>query len=139
MSEYIERVSKIPQSAVAGDPDQTTAFSSNTFLDREITTKNAVLIGAATLYTKRIASQIGGALLRQTGNARYERFANIAGKGIGYVATGLVSVPLAVGAAVVDTGLAGLQALEERQEIQFENERKVSERGGNTSLGNAYD
>lgn len=123
------------------DPDQTVSNAGDGLLDQNLTTRNAISIGAAGLYAKRVMQATGGALINQMGNARVNRRLNVAKKGAGYALIGIASgnVALAGIGAAADLGIQVIDGIQEAQEISFANERKVSERGGTTSLGTNYD
>ena len=141
MSEFKHTISKEELKGVAGDPDLTISNASEPLHDRPITARNAVEIGATIAYAKQTMQQIGGALIRQTGNAQLERNVNNAKKGLTYLTLGVVSggigLPFLAVASDVSTKL--INGLEAQQQINFENERKVSVRGGMTTLNNTYD
>lgn len=141
MSEYVHRIPTTPLSGYASDPDQTVSNAGGIGLDTQLTIKNSIALGATASYAKRTASAVGGALINQQGNARVERNLNIAKSGFGFVALGVATGGLAIPAIALATevGIGLIQQAETNQEIRFENERKVSERGGLTSLGSSYD
>jgi hypothetical protein len=135
------RVPRGIQTGIAQDPDQRISNAGESDIDRPLTTKNAITYGSAFMYGKRVAQAVGGAAINQIGNAQVERRLNVAKKGVSYAGIGLLTgnVPLAVAGLVVDATIKTVDVIQENVEITRENERKVSERGALTSLGNNYD
>ena len=140
-SEYVHRIPKTPVGGVSSNPPQQYSNAGNPMINEPLTASNAITIGATLAYGKRIATTLGGAALNQMGNARLERQLNTVKKGVGYVGLAVATGNpyLVAGAVVVDVGSSLVTSLQSNQEIQFQNERIVSERGGATYLGNAYD
>lgn len=141
MSEFVQRIPRGVQTSVATDPDQTISNATESPVDKPITTRNAIVIGATVNYTKRTLTAAGGALISQTGNARIERELNTGIKGLGFVSLGIAigEVGLPAIAILGEISVAVVNGLQEMQQITFENERKVSVRGGLTTLKNTYD
>ena len=140
-SEYVHRIPKTPVGGVSSNPPQQYSNAGNPMINEPLTAGNAITIGATLSYGKRIATTLGGAALNQMGNARLERELNTVKKGIGYVGLAIATANpyLVAGAILVDVGSSVVTNLQTNQQINFENERIVSERGGATYLGNAYD
>ena len=140
-SEYVHRIPKTPVGGVSSNPPQQYSNAGNPMINEPLTSGNAITIGATLSYGKRIATTLGGAALNQMGNARLERELNTVKKGIGYVGLAIATANpyLVAGAILVDVGSSVVTNLQTNQQINFENERIVSERGGATYLGNAYD
>lgn len=141
MSEYVHRIPIGEVKGVAQDPDQSTGNAMSPMFDKPLTARNGISIASGVGYGKRVLSAGFNASFNQIGNIRTERQMNIARKGFNYGLLGLVSggIALPAVALVADMSVKVIDGLVENQKINMDNERKVSERGGLTSLGTSYD
>lgn len=141
MSEYVHRIPIGEVKGVAQDPDQNTGNAMSPMFDKPLTTRNGINLAAGVGYGKRVLSAGFNASFNQIGDVRVTRQLNVARKGFNYAVLGLATGGLAlpvVGLAS-DIAIKAIDGLVENQAINMDNERKVSERGGLTSLGNNYD
>jgi len=140
MSEYKHTVSKQGLSGLSQDPPQDSNNSqSPKGLETPLTVSNAVVIGVAAAYGKKVISTGARAIIGQLGNARLERSIRIGTKVIGYVGIGIASGPAAVFtvplAIATDIAVKGINDLTESHSIALDNRLLVEERGTLLTLG----
>ena len=128
----------------ASDPPQDMGNAQSGLVDKELTTRNAVILGIGAAYTKRIVTTGFNAALQMTGSSRYERYVEV-GTTIGkYALIGVASGPAAVftvpAAILGDLALAAIDDAVKGHELNLQNERVMIERGARRKgYGGFYD
>ncbi len=129
MNEYRIVLPKTQQGGFASDPDQTISNAGSPNLDQTITAKNAIGIGIAAMYGKRIVQSGFKAMIGQLGNseveASIERFSKLAG----YAGIAFINPYLAGAAIITDTFISTIDYAVESHAINLENERIIEARG----------
>lgn len=139
MNEYRAAVPKGVITGYAQDPNQQVSNAQGIDLNAPMTVSNAVNIGVAAVYGKKILSATQKAIVGQLGNSRLERGIEIGTKLITYVGIGVASGPAAVVtvplAVLTDIAVKSIADMTESHTISLDNQRLVEERGTLMQLG----
>lgn len=131
MSEYRLVLPKQNQGGFAQSPEQDTGNAGSPLLDTTIKTKDAVGIGVAGIYGKKVLGSVYSAVAGQLGSARNEEitqaFSKIGTYAFLAVATGGFTIPaLALGAEAISMGLNNVV---ENHAVELQNQKLRAARG----------
>jgi hypothetical protein len=135
MSEYRLVLPKTVQGGFAESPQQDIGNAGSPNLTAPLTAKNAIGIGVAAMYGKKVATVGFNAIVGQLGNSRLEKSIEIGSKLAGYGAMAIVNPLLAIGAAGVDVITSGITNAVDAHSIQLENQRLIDTRGTRVKFG----
>jgi len=130
MSEYRLVLPKTAQGGFAESPQQDVGNAGSPNLNAPLTTKNAIGIGIAAMYGKKVATAGFNAVVGQLGNARLDEAIEITQRGIGYIALGAtLGVGGVILGATAEAATIGINYAVEGHAINLENNRIIESRG----------
>jgi len=139
MSEYRLVLPKTPQGGFAESPEQEVGNAGNPALSTPLTARNAIGIGIAVMYGKKVANAAFTATVGQLGNSRIEKAVEIGSKLIGYggiiIGGGPVGIGIAAATATVEVITMGIDSIVDAHTIQLENQRLIDTRGTRVKFG----
>ena len=135
MGEYVIRLPKGDVGGFASDPEQQQGNASSPQLSNKLTAKNAVNIGVAAMYGKRVLSAGFKAAIGQIGDSQVEDTFEKLGKAASYMAVAMYS-PQAAGFMVIsDMAISGINAAVEMHQTNLENHIILETRGTYKKMG----
>lgn len=139
MSEYRHTIYKTDLTSPSTDPPQDLNVSGEVGTDAGITRQNAVGIGVAAIYGKKIANASYHAVVDQIGNQRLDRAISIGTKVAGYIGIAIASgpsAPLIIGGALAVEGATwAINNTVESHSLNLQNQRLEFDRGTRLKLG----